>query len=95
MEALEKIKDLLKKKKCLSMIFMDINMPVMDGYDATKNIKKYLFENNLPNIDILGITAYVAQEKKDKAIECGMSDVYNKPLSKDDFYEIMRNYSLL
>jgi PAS domain S-box-containing protein len=71
----------------LDLILMDIKMPIMSGYEATKIIKKK--HKNLP---ILALTAYSTQTDIDKALESGCSDVIVKPIRKNDFSNIIDKY---
>ena len=69
------------------MIFMDVQMPVMDGYAATRNIRA------LPvpwagQIPIVAMTANVFREDIDKCLAAGMNDHVGKPV---DFNEVLKN----
>ncbi|WP_322550866.1 PAS domain S-box protein [Flavobacterium psychraquaticum] len=65
------------------IIFMDIQMPVMNGYEATIEIRK-----NHPNIIIIALTAGVITGEKEKCIAIGMNDFIIKPIDKNLFEEI-------
>jgi CheY-like chemotaxis protein len=58
---------------------MDIQMPIMDGYEAT--IKITNTENPNKNTPIVALTASALVTQKDKALECGMSDYLSKPFT--------------
>ncbi len=73
----------LQKDSRIDLIFMDISMPVMDGYDATKLIREYCEYDEIP---IIALTANAMQNEIDRAIECGMQGYIGKPLSVDTFY---------
>jgi len=90
-EALNKIKKLGK----VEMVFMDVNMPVMDGYETTIELRKQVEAGELDNLVIIGVTAYVSKEKIDKCYECGMDEVVNKPLSQGDFLNLMKKYNMI
>ncbi|PSV46335.1 response regulator [Photobacterium indicum] len=62
------------------MIFMDCQMPVLDGFGATKAIRN--LEQNASHIPIIALTANVVKEEKDKCYEAGMDDFVSKPVSK-------------
>jgi signal transduction histidine kinase len=68
------------------MIFMDIQMPEMDGYQATKSIRA-MDVPNAKTIPIIAMTANVFREDVEKALAVGMNDHIGKPL---DFNEVMR-----
>jgi len=74
-----------------SMIFMDVQMPEMDGYAATRCIR----ELDLPHaktIPIIAMTANVFREDVEKCLAAGMNDHIGKPLDFDEVMEILRNY---
>lgn len=61
------------------IIFMDIQMPLMNGYEATKAIRNLKSGQNVP---IIAITAGTEKEEKDKCIIAGMNDYISKPIIK-------------
>jgi CheY-like chemotaxis protein len=61
------------------MILMDVQMPVMDGYQATCEIRS-LPNPQISGIPIIAMTANAFQEDRDKAIEAGMDDYIAKPI---------------
>ncbi|CCO22882.1 PAS sensor protein [Maridesulfovibrio hydrothermalis AM13 = DSM 14728] len=65
-----------------SIILMDIQMPVMDGYEATKAIREYEKKNNMQEIPILALTANAFQEDEQKCLECGCTAHMAKPVKK-------------
>ena len=62
----------------IDLVLMDIKMPVMDGYEATKQIKSFM-----PNLPIIAQTAYFTDIDKDKAIACGCIDFISKPIKRE------------
>jgi len=60
----------------ISLVLMDIKMPVMDGYTATQKIRE--FRKDLP---IVAVTAYAMIGDKEKAINVGCTDCITKPIS--------------
>ena len=67
------------------MIFMDVQMPEMDGYDATRRIRalKHPYAKTIP---IVAMTANVFKEDVERCLETGMNDHIGKPL---DFHELL------
>jgi CheY-like chemotaxis protein len=61
----------------IDLILMDLKMPVMDGFEATR-----LIRNELPKLPIIALTAYSMQKDKEKALEAGCNDIITKPLNK-------------
>lgn len=78
----------LVKEKDFDLVLMDINMPDMDGFEATKHIR--LFN---PNIPILALTALNSAEIQTKAIACGMNNIITKPYDFEEFKSTILKYS--
>lgn len=75
----------------LDMVLMDIMMPVMDGYEATRRIRA-LENEKLARIPIIAMTANAFEEDRQAALDAGMNDHIAKPVQIDTLYEIMRSY---
>jgi hypothetical protein len=71
----------------IDLILMDIQMPQMNGYDATLKIRKF-------NTDVIIIaqTAYTHDEAIEKINKCGFNDYISKPINKDNLYRIIQNH---
>ena len=74
------------------MVFMDIQMPEMDGFEATRRIRALEQENGRNAIPIIAMTASVFKEDVEKCREAGMNDHVGKPLDMDRVLEKMRKY---
>jgi CheY-like chemotaxis protein len=81
-------------KKKFDLILMDCNMPVMDGYEATKKIRKLILEKEMDKCPILAISAYCKSGEETNWQEAGMDDFFEKPLTKKKFQEIYRKWLL-
>ncbi|MGM0583024.1 MAG: PocR ligand-binding domain-containing protein [Bacteroidota bacterium] len=79
--------DTIEKTHDINLVLMDIKMPVMNGLEATKAIRK---KNK--SIPIIALTAYAMETDRQKAIEAGCSDYLAKPLSEDKLYAIINKY---
>lgn len=80
--------NLAKAHKDICLILMDINMPVMDGLQATRIIKG--FRKNVP---IIVVTAYSSQDMHNKAYEAGCTDIVIKPVIKALFLNLIEKYA--
>jgi len=69
--------NICKSDQPIDLVLMDIKMPLMDGYEAAKQIKEVR-----PNLPIIAQTAYSTEADKNKALACGCSDFISKPIKK-------------
>jgi signal transduction histidine kinase/DNA-binding response OmpR family regulator len=69
------------------LIFMDMQMPIMDGITATKFIRKS--NTSYKNIPIIAMTANAMEEDKESCLKAGMNDYISKPLSPKSFIKIL------
>ena len=65
----------------INVIFMDCEMPIMTGYEASEEIRKYEQENGLSEVMIVALTAHVLPEYRERCIACGMNDLISKPIA--------------
>jgi len=77
------------KRKQFSLILMDVQMPVMNGMDATRQIRMLPDYENVP---IIGVTAGNVLGEKEKCLESGMNDFLPKPLRQADLMEMLKKY---
>ena len=86
-EAVEKVKN--SKPGSYDLVLMDVQMPVMNGYEATKQIRA-LDNPALAGITILAMTANAFDEDKKKALECGMDGFLSKPIVIEELISILQ-----
>ena len=79
--------DILQEESDFDLIFMDIMMPVMGGYEAMQIIRHDLKMENLP---IIALTAKAMKGERDKCMEAGASDYIMKPLNINQLFSLMR-----
>jgi len=85
-EGLEKVKE-----KKYDLIFMDLEMPEMDGLEAVKIIRS--LDSEQKNIPIVAATAHVIKEYKDQVEQYGMNDFISKPLDREDVLKMVIKYA--
>ena len=79
-----------KNNPDIDIVLMDLKMPKIDGYAATREIK--LLRKDLP---VLALTAYSGSEDKERAIKAGCDEFITKPVKKDMLVEKLANYGIL
>lgn len=71
----------------IDLILMDIQIPILDGYLATSEIRKFN-----QNVIIIAQTAYSLKGDREKAIDSGCNDYISKPIYKEDLLPLINNY---
>jgi len=66
------------------LILMDLSLPVMDGWEATRRLKA---NQTLKNIPIIALSAHAMMGDEEKARECGCDDYLSKPLDEDLLFQ--------
>jgi len=69
------------------LVLMDISLPGMDGYEATRAIRK-----THPNLPVIGLSAHAMPGDTAKAIAAGCSDYLTKPLNEDLLFQMLDKY---
>ncbi len=72
----------------ISLILMDIKMPDMDGFEATRLIREFL-----PNIPIIAHTAYAMAAEINRALAAGCNEVLTKPIRREELLRIIHKYT--
>ena len=85
--ALEKV-----KSGQYDVILMDIQMPVMDGYAATRAIRQWEQDHDLPPTPIIALTALALKEEAAKIFEAGCTTHITKPVKKATLLEVLQTY---
>ena len=89
--SVDMVKEKFENGDQYDMIFMDVNMPIMSGYEAAQNIKK-LKGLTTP---IICVSAQDSIQHKEKCESSGMIDIISKPCTLKKIKEIMQKYNLL
>ena len=87
-EAVEKVKN--SKPGNYDLVLMDVQMPVMNGYEATRQIRA-LDDPDLAGITILAMTANAFDEDRKEALECGMDGFLSKPIVIEELIDALRD----
>ncbi len=79
--------DICLKNKNIDLVLMDIKMPVLNGHEATKQIKLHH-----PNLPVIAQTAYSTESDKELALRHGCDDFLSKPIQKENFLKLINRY---
>jgi PAS domain S-box-containing protein len=85
----EECVSLLRQNPEVEMILMDIKMPVLNGLDATAEIRKFNQE-----IPIIAQTAHALSGEREKVLMAGCTDYITKPISRNDLIDKIRKYKI-
>ena len=79
----------LAEREHPDLILMDLSLPVIDGWEATRRIKAH---ETLRSIPIIALTAHAMRGDAEKAKECGCDDYLSKPLDEDLLFEKLTQF---
>ena len=79
--------EMLHNNPHISLILMDIKMPILNGFEATREIRK--FNKTIP---IIAQTAYALSGDREKSLEAGCNDYISKPIRQADLISMIRKY---
>ncbi len=85
-QALEKF-----EKEEMDIILMDMEMPVMDGFEATRCIRKLETERGLIPIPIVALTAHAFSRERQRSLDAGCSHFFTKPIRKADLLKLLQD----
>jgi signal transduction histidine kinase/ActR/RegA family two-component response regulator len=83
------------KSQTFDVVLMDLQMPIMDGYEATLAIRAGASGDKNTNIPIIAVTADVTQKARSKVFDVGMDDYMTKPVKKEELYNKVKKVLLL
>ncbi len=83
----EEAVEICKSGKHIDLILMDIQMPIMDGYEAIEIIKKIK-----PDLPVIIQTAYTFESVEEKILSLGCDDYISKPIKREVLLELLKKY---
>eukprot|EP00830_Metopus_es_P008017 TRINITY_DN1771_c0_g1_i2.p1 TRINITY_DN1771_c0_g1~~TRINITY_DN1771_c0_g1_i2.p1 ORF type:complete len:803 (-),score=118.01 TRINITY_DN1771_c0_g1_i2:12-2378(-) len=96
LEAINMVRERALNSCCkkYTIIFMDVNMPIMDGTTAASELTKMFANGTAPNTPIVAVTAANIQSRQDiqALLSIGFNDIWQKPLRKEEFIAKARAY---
>jgi len=79
--------DICEKENSIDLVFMDLQMPEINGYEATHILKiKY------PNLPVIAQTAFAMSDDREKALDSGCDDYLAKPIKSKDLLAIVEKF---
>lgn len=76
--------EICRTNPSVKLVLMDMKMPIMDGYEATKEIKKIR-----PDLPVIAQTAFALVGDRNKSLACGCDEYISKPVKRDDLIELI------
>ncbi len=80
----------MAQQEHFSLILMDMQMPIMNGFDATQTIRSYPGYNETP---IIALTAFAMKGDREKCLDAGATDYIPKPIDSKEFIEKVKHYT--
>ena len=84
------VERLSREREDYQVVLMDIQMPEMDGYEATRRLRT---QPRFAALPIIAMTAHALAEEKQRALDAGMTDHVSKPIRPDALFETLRLYT--
>jgi len=75
------------EKNAIDLVFMDLQMPEMNGYEATEILKK-----KFPHLPIVAQTAFAMSDDREKALDSGCDDYLAKPIKSKDLLNVVEKF---
>ena len=79
-------------EQAYALVLMDIQMPVMDGLDATREIRQWEQQAGRPRLPVIALTAGAFTEDHERCREAGMDGFLAKPINRDDLLAVLRRW---
>ena len=96
-QAIRILKEKYREENCgacngFKIIFMDYHMPLMNGIETTKVIRRLIAEGKIPRIPIIACTAFDAKDLIEEWEVAGMSDFLTKPITSRKIENLIKNW---
>jgi signal transduction histidine kinase/ActR/RegA family two-component response regulator len=88
-DGVEALQHLISRHSDVDLVFMDCEMPNMDGYTATERLRQRESGTNLPRVYVCGVSAHVMPEFRMRALQAGMDDFIAKPLRRAELLRVL------
>jgi len=79
--------DICEKEEIMDLVLMDLQMPEMNGYEATQILKQ-----RYPELPVVAQTAFAMSDDREKALDAGCDDYLAKPIKSKDLLSIAEKY---
>ncbi|HEY3372535.1 MAG TPA: response regulator [Prolixibacteraceae bacterium] len=83
----KEVLDICEKEQTMDLVLMDLQMPEMNGYEATQILKK-----KYPALPVIAQTAFAMSDDREKALDAGCDDYLAKPIKSKDLLNITEKY---
>jgi len=79
-------------KHSYDLIFMDCQMPKLDGYEATREIRKHERQSGAESTPIVAFTAYAMKSDRERCLDAGMNDYLSKPFDEQQLFGVLHRW---
>jgi signal transduction histidine kinase/CheY-like chemotaxis protein len=84
--------DVITQGVALDVVIMDVQLPVLNGYDATRRIRQWEREQQRPRLPIIALTANVFEDDRRRCLESGMDDYLSKPVKLNELFKVLARW---
>jgi CheY-like chemotaxis protein len=83
------LQKLMQNNGQYSLVFMDCEMPIMDGIECTRQIREKEKLGELKHVTVIGLSGHNTEKEKKKCLSVGMDDYLTKPILKPQLFEML------